>query len=452
VFSGEAGDNPCAVDHVTVHFDTVSAEGTRALAPRETPVYRRNSLPTELTLEGPAFIVEDSSTIVVDPGWTAQVDPHGTLILTAEKSAHPEHISAKADPVLLEVFNNLFMSVAEQMGECLERVSHSVNMKERLDFSCALFGPDGALVANAPHIPVHLGAMGESVKAVLRGCGPEMKPGDVYLTNDPYHGGSHLPDMTVVTPVFSDSGERIFFVANRGHHADIGGIAPGSMPPFSTSIDEEGIRFHNFLLVSAGHFRDAELREALLAGPFPARNIEERLSDLRAQIAANVLGAELLGSLCRKYSVPAVQAYMHHVRQNAADTMGDCIAALPDGDHTFIERLDGGAAIRCQVTIAGRQATVDFSGTDPQLAGNLNAPSAVVLSAVLYVFRTLVGKPIPLNSGCLDPIDVIIPEGSLLDPRPPAAVVGGNVETSQRICEALYGALGRPRGQPGHHE
>ena len=433
----------------TVYFDTVGPGGTRAIAPWDTPVYRRETLQPGHTLNGPAFITEKASTAIVDPGWTARVDNHRNLILAAAVPAGSEQVSTEADPVLLEVFNNLFMSVAEQMGQCLERVSHSANIKERLDFSCAIFGPDGALVANAPHIPVHLGAMGESVKAVFRDRGGAMRPGDIYLTNDPFHGGSHLPDMTVVTPVFSETGECIFFAANRGHHADIGGITPGSMPPFSKTIDEEGIRFHNFPLVSGGKFRESELREALSAGPWPARNLDERLSDFRAQIAANVLGADLLHGLCEKYTTAAVQAYMRHVRQNAADTMGDCIAALPDGVRQFEERLDNGAPICCAITIDGRRATVDFTGTAPQLGGNLNAPSAVVLSAVLYVFRTLVGKPIPLNSGCLDPIEVIIPEGSLLAPQPPAAVAGGNVETSQRICEALYGALGVLAGSQG---
>jgi 5-oxoprolinase (ATP-hydrolysing) len=433
------------VERLPVGFASADGSGVAFV---DTPVFRRSALVPGHCLAGPAFIVEDGSTVIVAPGWSALVDEHGNLVLSASSPVRLAGISTEADPVLLEVFNNLFMSVAEQMGTCLERVSHSANIKERLDFSCAIFGPDGALVANAPHIPVHLGAMGESVKAVLRDRA-DMVPGDVYLTNDPFHGGSHLPDMTVITPVFSASGERIFFVANRGHHADIGGIAPGSMPPFSTTIDEEGIRFHNFLLVSGGAFREAEVLEALSAGPWPARNPEERLSDLRAQIAANVLGVTLVEGLCAKYSTEVVQAYMHHVRQNAADTMGDCIEALPDGVHSFTQRLDSGAAIQCAITIAGRRAVVDFTGTAPQLAGNLNAPSAVVLSAVLYVFRTLVGRPIPLNSGCLEPIEVIIPEGSMLAPRPPAAVVGGNVETSQQICEALYGALGVLAGSQG---
>ena len=444
-----AAPDQLIIDRVPIYFDQVDHEGRRQAISCDTPVYRRNTFQPGHTLVGPAFIVEDASTVVVDPGWSAEVDGFGNLLLTAASDAPTERVSTEADPIQLEVFNNRFMSVAEQMGQCLERVSHSANIKERLDFSCAVFGPDGALVANAPHIPVHLGAMGESVKAILRERADSLKPGEVYLTNDPYHGGSHLPDMTVVTPVFSEEGACIFFVANRGHHADIGGIAPGSMPPFSKSIDEEGIRFHNFLLVAEGSFREDALREALQAGPWPARNIPERLSDLRAQIAANVLGVDLLLALCKACTVPVVQAYMHHVRQNAADTMADCIKQLADGTRTFTETLDDGTPVCCTITIAGDRATVDFAGTAPQVAGNLNAPRAVALSAVLYVFRTLVARSIPLNSGCLDPITVHIPEGSLLDPQPPAAVVGGNVETSQRICEALYGALGVLAGSQG---
>jgi len=437
------------IDRTPIYFDQIDDRGLRQAIPADTPVYRRSTLQPGHRLMGPAFIVEDASTVVVDPGWSAEVDAFGNLVLTAIHNAPTERVSTDADPIQLEVFNNRFMSVAEQMGQCLERVSHSANIKERLDFSCAVFGPDGTLVANAPHIPVHLGAMGESVKAILRERADTLKPGEVYLTNDPYHGGSHLPDMTVVTPVFSADGTCIFFVANRGHHADIGGIAPGSMPPFSRTIDEEGIRFHNFLLVSGGVFREAALREALEDGPWPARNIPERMSDLRAQIAANVLGVDVLLALCDTCTVPVVQAYMHHVRQNAADTMADCILALPDGTRRFTETLDDGTPLCCAITIEGDRATIDFAGTAAQVAGNLNAPKAVVLSAVLYVFRTLVARSIPLNSGCLDPITIHIPEGSLLAPQPPAAVVGGNVETSQRVCEALYGALGVLAGSQG---
>ena len=343
---------------------------------------------------------------------------------------------------MLEIFNNRFASIAEQMGHMLERIAHSVNIKERLDFSCAFFDAHGELVANAHHIPVHLGAMGESVKAILTARGDAMRPGDVYATNDPYAGGSHLPDVTVVTPVFDESGKRIFFVANRGHHADIGGVAPGSMPPFSKTLNEEGIVLRNALLVRDGAFREEEIVRLLTAGPHPARNIDERLSDLRAQIAANNQGARLLRELCEKYSLEVVHAYMGHVRANAAACMRSAIAAVPDGEHRFEDTLDCGARIACAVTVSGDRAVVDFAGTDAQLDSNLNAPPAVTIAAVLYVFRTLIDKNIPLNGGCLDPIEIRIPDGSLLNPRYPAAVVGGNVETSQRVCDVLYGALG----------
>ncbi|MCC6142661.1 MAG: hydantoinase B/oxoprolinase family protein [Candidatus Hydrogenedentes bacterium] len=427
----------------TVHFDALDEEGTRTLQPRTIPVYRREQLGTGASVSGPALIIEATSTIVIDPGWSGQVDSQGMLVLAAADD-RPRHeaLGAACDPVMLEVFNGLFMSIAEQMGNMLERTSHSANIKERLDFSCAVFSPAGELVANAPHIPVHLGAMGESVKAVIAARGESMQPGDAYVTNDPYQGGSHLPDITVVTPVFSEAGERIFLVANRGHHADVGGITPGSMPPFSTSIEEEGVVIHNFLLVSRGHFREAELLEVLQGGPYPARNLPERLSDLHAQLAANAKGADLLRELCARYTTAVVQAYMGHVRANAAATMRDRIRELPDGTHRFEDALDDGARIACTLTIDGDRAVVDFEGTARQLPGNLNAPPAVVMAAVLYVFRTLVRKPIPLNSGCLDPIEVHIPEGCLLSPRHPAAVVGGNVETSQRVCDVLYGALG----------
>jgi N-methylhydantoinase A/oxoprolinase/acetone carboxylase beta subunit/N-methylhydantoinase B/oxoprolinase/acetone carboxylase alpha subunit len=343
-----------------------------------------------------------------------------------------EQIEAACDPVQLEIMANLYMSVAEQMGATLRRVSLSVNIKERLDFSCAVFDGEGRLVANAPHIPVHLGAMSESVRAVLESRGEDLQPGDVLLTNDPYHGGSHLPDVTVITPVFV-GGSRVFFVANRGHHADIGGIVPGSMPPFSRSIQEEGVRLHDVLVVRDGRFRRAELRELLAAGDPPVRGIEERIADLEAQVAANAQGVQLLGELVGRYGLSAVSAYMGHVQRDAAAALREAIAELPDGEHRFVDYLDEGARIEVCVTIDGEAARVDFTGTDPQLPGNLNAPRAVVLAAVLYVFRTLTRRPIPLNAGCFDPLEVIIP----------AAVVGGNVETSQRLVDVLYGALGK---------
>ena len=415
----------------------------------ETPVFFREALKPGHHIAGPALIVEPNSTIVLDPGWHARVNEFNHMLLEAQ--APPRHVDlvASVDPVSLEIFNNRFMSIAEQMGKTLERASHSVNIKERLDFSCAVFGPDGELVANAPHMPVHLGAMGESVRAIIGARSNTMRPGDVYLTNDPYHGGSHLPDITLVSPIFAGNAEPAFFVANRGHHADIGGITPGSMPPVSTSIHEEGVVLHDFLLVSGGHLHEKEFIHSLINAPYPARNLPERLSDLRAQIAANHMGERLLNELCDSCSTSVVQSYMAHIRRNASETMRDRIRQLPDAVYRAEETLDSGAAIRCAITIRGDHARVDFTGTDGQLDDNLNAPSAVAISAVLYVFRTLIGRPIPLNAGCLDPIDIVIPEASLLNPRWPAAVVGGNVETSMRIVDVLYKALGVLAGGQG---
>ncbi len=433
------------VDRVAVYFAT----GSGAVVPVDTPVYRRADLKPGDRVSGPALIVEAVSTIVVDPGWEADVNGYNHLILTAATAHAMEPLATDCDPVMLEVFNSLFMSIAEQMGKTLERVSHSANIKERLDFSCAVFSPDGELVANAPHMPVHLGAMGESVRAILDERSGSMKAGDVYMTNDPYHGGSHLPDITLVTPVMGTDGSPAFFVANRGHHADIGGITPGSMPPFSTCIEEEGVVIHNFTLVSEGVFHEEAIVRLLTEHPYPARNIDERLSDLRAQIASNNAGALLLEELRVQYGAEVVQAYMGHVRDNAAEAMRNRLTRLPDGEYRAEDRLDSGAKIVCRIVIAGDTASVDFSGTDSQLEGNLNAPPAVAIAAVLYVFRTLIEHPIPLNAGCLDPISIHIPEGSLLAPRSPAAVVGGNVETSVRIVDTLYAALGTIAGGQG---
>ncbi|RMG14412.1 MAG: putative hydro-lyase [Planctomycetota bacterium] len=444
VESTRALDAEAAIARVTVRFPAVEGEG---LTPTETPVFRRASLRPGDRLQGPALVSEEVGTVVVDPGWEARVDGHRNLVLTPTRTARPrrERVLAERDPVFLEIMGNLYMSIAEQMGAVLRRVSLSVNIKERLDFSCAVFDGRGELVANAPHIPVHLGAMGESVKAIRAARGDDLRPGDVLLTNDPYQGGSHLPDVTVVSPVFlGDPGAGpTFFVANRGHHADIGGVVPGSMPPHSRSIDEEGVRLHDVLLVREGRFRRRELEELLTAGPWPVRGVAERIADLEAQVAANALGARLLEEMSVEYGVDVVRAYMQHVQDDAAAAMREAIAALPDGEHRFVDHLDDGARIAVAVIVSGDRATVDFRGTDPALPGNLNAPRAVVLAAVLYVFRSLVARPVPLNAGCFRPIEVIIPAGSLLDPRPPAAVVGGNVETSQRIVDVLYGALGK---------
>jgi 5-oxoprolinase (ATP-hydrolysing) len=349
----------------------------------------------------------------------------------------------EADPVLLEVFNNLFMNIAEQMGLRLQNTAYSVNIKERLDFSCALFDAQGQLIANAPHMPVHLGSMSESIRTVIA-RNPDMRPGDVYVLNDPYHGGTHLPDVTVVTPVFLEeaSARPDFYVASRGHHADIGGSTPGSMPPFSSTIEEEGVLFDNFLLVRDGQLREEALRAQLAGGRWPARNPEQTIADLRAQIAANEKGVQELRTMVVQFGRETVAAYMRHVQDNAEESVRRVITALKDGQ--FELALDNGARIRVRVQVdaAARGATIDFTGTSAQLPNNFNAPKAVTMAAVLYVFRTLVEDDIPLNAGCLKPLQVIVPEGCMLNPNPPAAVVAGNVETSMCVTNALYGALG----------
>ncbi|MFF2506900.1 hydantoinase B/oxoprolinase family protein [Streptomyces sp. NPDC058067] len=410
---------------------------------RDVPLHRRDELPPGESVAGPAIIAESGSTTVVDDGWRAAVTDDGHLVMERAAVTESSDIGTAADPVLLEVFNNLFMSIAEQMGARLESTSQSVNIKERLDFSCALFDPDGSLVANAPHIPVHLGSMGTSVKEVIRRRGTSMRPGDTYAVNDPYHGGTHLPDVTVITPVFDTEGDRIlFYVASRGHHAEIGGIAPGSMPAGSRTIDEEGILFDNWLLVEGGRFRETETLGLLTGGPYPSRNPRTNLADLRAQIAANQKGVDEVARMIENFGLDVVQAYMKHVQDNAEEAVRRVIDALQDGQ--FAYETDSGAVIRVRVRVdrEQRSATVDFTGTSPQLATNFNAPFAVVNAAVLYVFRTLVDDDIPLNDGCLRPLRIIVPPGSLLAPEPPAAVVAGNVETSQAITGALYAALG----------
>ncbi|MHC4117084.1 MAG: D-glutamate cyclase family protein [Planctomycetota bacterium] len=436
--------DPQIIDSVTVFFDQINKGGLSVLEPQKTPVYRRSDLEKVAQIDGPALIIEDVSTVVVDLGWSARVNEHNCLLLEAvEVDRQHGTIDTDCDPVLLEVFNNLFMSIAEQMGITLRKVSHSTNIKERLDFSCAIFDGHGQLVANAPHIPVHLGAMGESVAALIDECKTTMRPGDVYVTNDPYHGGSHLPDVTVVTPVFMTSDMPVFFVASRGHHADIGGITPGSMPPFATSIEQEGILIHNFCLVREGAFREKEIIKLLEKEPYPARNVPECLSDLRAAIAANNAGVRLLDELNERVGLSAIRAYMEHVRNNAEYSMREVLKELPDGKYRFTDCLDDGSRICVTISIESDHAEVDFFGTDPQVSGSLNAPRAVVTAAVLYVFRTLIPRPIPLNAGCLKPVRIKIPKGCLLNPKPPAAVAGGNVETSMRITDVLYGALGK---------
>ncbi|MET8130844.1 hydantoinase B/oxoprolinase family protein [Streptomyces sp. NPDC005251] len=410
---------------------------------REVPLHRREELPPGETVNGPAIIAEAGATTVVDDGWRAATTHDGHLVMERAAITESSELDTEADPVLLEVFNNLFMSIAEQMGARLESTAQSVNIKERLDFSCALFDPDGNLVANAPHIPVHLGSMGTSVQEVVRRRGDTMRPGDTYAVNDPYHGGTHLPDVTVITPVFDTEGERIlFYVASRGHHAEIGGIAPGSMPANSRTIDEEGVLFDNWLLAENGRFREAETLALLTEPPHPSRNPKTNLADLRAQIAANRKGVEEVGRMIEDFGLDVVQAYMKHVQDNAEEAVRRVIDTLEDGE--FAYETDSGAVIRVRVSAdrETRSATVDFTGTSAQLTTNFNAPFAVVNAAVLYVFRTLVDDDIPLNDGCLRPLRIVVPPGSMLAPEPPAAVVAGNVETSQAITGALYAALG----------
>ena len=407
---------------------------------REVPLVAAAAL--EAPLAGPALLVEPHSTVVLEEGWRAQRLPGGELLLEdGGGSAVPA--AATADPARIEIFNNLFMHVAEQMGEVLKATAQSVNIRERLDYSCALFDARGGLVANAPHMPVHLGSMGASVRAVMHTCRERLRPGDAWLLNSPYHGGTHLPDMTVVTPVFvGDSGQPDFFVASRAHHADIGGVTPGSMPPFSRTIEEEGILFECFQLVAGGVLRERELRTALGSGAWPARNVPQNVADLRAQLAANARGIAEIQRAVTRHGLAGVHEYMQAVQDNAAHCVRAAIAQLTPGEFRY--ELDDGSvvAVRIDIDRAGRRARVDFSGTSPQGAYNFNAPRAVCLAATLYVFRTLIAQPIPLNEGCLEPLDIIIPDGSMLDPRPPAAVAAGNVETSQCIVDALYGALG----------
>jgi 5-oxoprolinase (ATP-hydrolysing) len=408
----------------------------------DTPLYLREYLVAGHDIPGPAIICESHGTVVVEPGWSAGADTLGNLHLQRRVAVQDQRgHGTDADPMLLEVFNNLFMHIAEQMGVVLENTAHSVNIKERLDFSCAVFDAGGALVANAPHMPVHLGSMGESVRAIIRANGGRLAPGNVYMLNAPYNGGTHLPDITLVSPVYVD-GQMEFLVASRGHHADIGGITPGSMPPDSTRVEQEGILFDNFLLVSDGVLLEKALRDRLASEPYPARNPDQNVADLKAQLAANQKGIAELGRMVEQFGMQVVRAYMGHVQDNAEAAVREVIGVLRDGQFRY--EMDNGLAVEVAVSVDRKRgrATVDFSGTSPQSTDNFNAPSAVCKAAVLYVFRCLVDRDIPMNEGCLKPLDIIIPPGSLLDPRAPAAVVAGNVETSQCVTDALFGALG----------
>ncbi len=441
-------DGAVPVTHTELHtFDA----GHRATGTVKAAVYRREHLAAAQTVDGPAMIVEPDSTVIVEPGWRARLGKRGGLILErVVPLARTAAVGTEVDPVRLEIFNQLFMSVAEQMGVILEKTAHSVNIKERLDFSCAVFDGDGELVANAPHVPVHLGSMGESVRAVIDAAAGGLQAGDSWVLNAPYRGGTHLPDITVVTPVFDrDEDEILFYVAARGHHADIGGVTPGSMPPHSRTVNEEGVLIEPMCLVRGGRLREAEMRALLASGPWPARNPEQNLADLRAQVAANTAGAHELRKMVDRYGGNTVRAYMRHVQDNAEESVRAVIDRLHNG--SFLCPLDDGSAIRVAVRVDrdARSATIDFSGTSVQRDNNLNAPLAVCKAAVLYVFRSLVERDIPLNAGCFKPLTLVVPAGSMLNPSYPAAVVGGNVETSQCIVDALFGALGEMAASQG---
>ncbi len=447
-----AGDAP---EEARVELHPVRDVPVREKAPmysggqwHEAALVVREDLQPGDVIPGPAIIAEKNTTTVVEPGWSARLTDRDHLLLDRVEARTLQYAAGTTvDPVLLEVFNNLFMNIAEQMGLQLQNTAYSVNIKERLDFSCALFDAEGNLIANAPHMPVHLGSMGESIKTVISENAGRMHRGNVYMLNDPYHGGTHLPDVTVITPVYvGDAAEPTFYVGSRGHHADIGGTTPGSMPPFSTRIEEEGVQLNKILLVDRGTLREAEVTELLTTGggttPYPSRNPAQNMADLRAQIAANEKGVQELTRMVDQFSLEVVQAYMRHVQDNAEESVRRVITHLKSGSFTL--PLDNGAQISVSIEVNAqeRSAVIDFAGTSAQQTNNFNAPRAVCMAAVLYVFRTLVDDDIPLNAGCLKPLAVVIPQGSMLSPSPPASVVAGNVETSTCITNALFGALG----------
>jgi 5-oxoprolinase (ATP-hydrolysing) len=411
---------------------------------RDAAVYLRDQLAPGHNIAGPAILIEPHQTIVVEDGWRAELTPKNHLVLVRTVPLARTHaIGTDADPVMLEVFNNLFMSIAEQMGLSLQNTAYSVNIKERLDFSCAVFAHDSTLVANAPHMPVHLGSMDRAVETIIRENAGRILPGDVYAINAPYNGGTHLPDITVCTPVFDGAGQEIlFWVASRGHHADVGGISPGSMSPLAKNIEEEGVYIDNFKLVDGGHFREAELYALLTGAKYPVRNALQNVNDLKAQIAANEKGVQELRKMTEQFTLPVVKAYMQHVQDNAAESVRRVIDRLHDSEFSY--EMDQGTVIRVKITVdkEKREATVDFTGTSPQQDTNFNAPEPVTRAAVLYVFRVMVDDDIPMNAGCLRPINIVVPEHSMLTPEYPAAVVAGNVEVSQAVTNTLFGALG----------
>jgi 5-oxoprolinase (ATP-hydrolysing) len=432
--------------------EATTSEAAEPLAPtrfysggtwHDATIFDRDKLLAGQKVTGPAIIIEPTGTNIVEPGWSAEITPKRHLVMTRTTALERQAaIGTKADPVMLEVFNNLFMSIAEQMGVTLEKTAYSVNIKARLDFSCAIFDEQGALIANAPHMPVHLGSMDRSVETIIRE-NPVMHPGDVFMLNAPYNGGTHLPDITVVTPVFDGEGKTIlFYVASRGHHADVGGMAPGSMTPRATSIEQEGVVIDNFKLVDKGTFCEAELQELLTSGPYPCRNPVQNTGDLKAQVAANEKGLQELRKMVAHFSLEVVRAYMGHVQDNAEESVRRFIDALHDCAFTY--PMDQGTQISVKISVnkSSRSATVDFTGTSPQQPTNFNAPQPITRAAVLYVFRCMVADDIPMNAGCLKPIEIILPEDCMLNPKFPAAVVAGNVETSQAVTDTLFGALG----------
>ncbi len=452
------GHTESADDPVAAMTGEVAAPAPRAQvkmyaegASHDTPVYDRDHLRPGMKVAGPAIIAEKNATTIVEPGWRAEITARDHIVLRRVVALRRAvAVGTQVDPVMLEVFNNLFMSIAEQMGVALQNTAYSVNIKERLDFSCALFDREGALIANAPHMPVHLGSMGESVAAVKRARGNSMRPGDVFVLNAPYNGGTHLPDVTVVTPVFDEPGKEIlFFVASRGHQADIGGLTPGSMPPDSTTVEEEGVLIDNVMLVEQGRFLEKEMVDLLRSGKYPARNPAQNIADLKAQIAACEKGVQELRKMVAHFGLDVVRAYMQHVQDNAEEQVRRVLDVLKDG--SFAYEMDDGSVIKVKVSIDHKTRTgiVDFTGTSPQRPTNFNAPSAVCMAAVLYVFRTRVEDEIPMNAGVLKPLKVIIPDGCMLKPSYPAAVVAGNVETSQVVTDTLYGALGVLAGAQG---
>jgi 5-oxoprolinase (ATP-hydrolysing) len=408
------------------------------------PIYQRHKLKINQTILGPAIISESTGTNIIEKGWSGSLDNFYNLILTrVEKKQIKKGLGTSVDVVMLEVFNNLFMNIAEQMGATLANTAYSVNIKERLDFSCALFDNYGSLVANAPHVPVHLGSMSEAIRTVIKLNKDNIFPGDVFVLNAPFNGGTHLPDVTVITPVFEKNGDNIiFFVASRGHHADIGGTTPGSGPPDSKHIDEEGVLIDNFKLFDKGVFKEDEMINILSSGKYPCRNIEHNMADLAAQVAANKTGINEINSMIDQFGIDTVHAYMKHVQDNAEECIRDAILNLNDGNYEY--ELDNGEFIRVNIEIdkTNREALIDFTGTAKKNPLNYNAPMAVCHAVILYVFRTLVGKNIPLNEGCFKPIKIKIPDNSMINAKYPSAVIAGNTEVSQLTCNALFGALG----------